>query len=156
MSSAMGTKLRDLRLRKNMTLEEVATRIGKTKATINKYETGIVTNIPRPVIEKLAEALEVSPGYLMGWTDESGKPLKIEVYKQSILDALEIAGKQIAPQLPDTSMGLDYKTSAGIHYKLSAPTDEEIELLKIFRSLTVKNRHKLMALAYQLEEETKK
>ena len=48
---------------------ELAKRIGVSKQTLYKYENGIITNIPSDKIELLANALDTTPGYLMGWDD---------------------------------------------------------------------------------------
>lgn len=53
-----------------MTLEDVAKIVGVTRQTIQKYESGIIPNIPSDKIELLASALETTPSYLMGWEDK--------------------------------------------------------------------------------------
>lgn len=63
-------RIRTARLNAGLTLEELAEKCGTTKQTIFKYEQGIVTNIPTDRIELLAEHLNVSPGYLMGWSEK--------------------------------------------------------------------------------------
>lgn len=62
-----GERIRALRIQKGMSQEELGSRVGLKKAAINKYETGVVVNLKRSVIAKLADALETSPAYLMGW-----------------------------------------------------------------------------------------
>ena len=57
-----------------MTQEELGTICGTTKQSIFKYETGVITNIPRDKMEKIASALGVTPTYLMGWDT---KPLTV-------------------------------------------------------------------------------
>lgn len=64
------TRIKLLRTRKGMTLEELGAKIGVTKATAQKYEVGIIPNIKRDMIEKLADALDTTPGYLMGWGED--------------------------------------------------------------------------------------
>lgn len=66
MSSDMGAILKQLRLEKKATQEEVGKVIGVSKATIMKYEKGIVYNMKRSSIEKLADYFNVSPTYLLG------------------------------------------------------------------------------------------
>jgi len=63
-------RIKALRLQRGMTQQELGEKIGVKKAAINKYETGLVVNLKRSTIAQLAEALGVSPGYLMGWTDD--------------------------------------------------------------------------------------
>ncbi len=61
----MGDRLKELRLKKGATQEEVGKVIGVAKATIMKYEKGLVENLKRSSIEKLAIYFGVAPSYLM-------------------------------------------------------------------------------------------
>lgn len=65
----MGLKenIKKRRLELHLTLEDVAKQLGVTRQTIQKYESGIVTNIPSDKIELLAKALKTTPTHLMGW-----------------------------------------------------------------------------------------
>lgn len=64
-----GERIKHLRLRESLTQEELGAKVGVNKAAINKYETGIVENLKRSMIEKLALALNTTPTYIMGWDD---------------------------------------------------------------------------------------
>lgn len=66
----IGEKIHNLRLKRNMTLEELGDKVGVGKSTVRKWENGMIANMKRDKIAKVAAALEVSPAYLMGWTDE--------------------------------------------------------------------------------------
>ena len=70
----IGQRIRAARERKDMTLDEVATRCKTTKQTIFKYENEIVTNIPYDKIVLLSNALDVSPSYLFGWDEKEVSP----------------------------------------------------------------------------------
>lgn len=63
----MGNRIKQLREEKGMTLEELGDKVGVGKSTVRKWETGMIANMKRDKISKLADALNVSPGYLMGW-----------------------------------------------------------------------------------------
>ena len=65
----MGERIKMLREQRGMTLEELGNKIGVGKSTVRKWETGAIANMRRDKIQKLADALGVSPGYLMGWDD---------------------------------------------------------------------------------------
>lgn len=65
----IGERLRNLREKNSLTQEEVGKRIGVTKATVNRYETGEI-DIKRTIAIKLSEVFDVSPAYIMGWIDE--------------------------------------------------------------------------------------
>lgn len=66
----MNQRIKERRLALNMTQEELAHKLGMQKSAIAKYESGRVENIKRSVLAKMAELLECSPAYLMGWDDE--------------------------------------------------------------------------------------
>ena len=74
----MGDRLKELRLKKGVTQEEVGNVLGVAKATIMKYEKGLVENLKRSSIEKLAIYFGVTPSYLMcldDKKDEFGNPI---------------------------------------------------------------------------------
>lgn len=125
MASTLGNKIKMLRKRRNMTQEELGDKIGVTKATINKYETGVVVNLRRPTIEKLAHALDTSPAYLMGWVDENN----------------------------GNNISVNGSNNGGIHISNGRDlSKEEKELLRIYASLDVRKRMDLLNYAFELEE----
>ena len=60
-----------LRIQHGMTQEELGAKIGVKKSAIYKYENGIVVNLKRSTIAKLASVLDVSPSWLMSMGDDS-------------------------------------------------------------------------------------
>ena len=66
----VGQKIKALREEKGMTLEELGDKVGVGKSTVRKWETGIIANMRRDKIAKIADALGTSPAYLMGWEEE--------------------------------------------------------------------------------------
>ena len=62
------------RLEHNLTLEDVAKSIGVSRQTVQKYESGIITNIPSDKIELLAKCLKTTPQWLMGWENNYSHP----------------------------------------------------------------------------------
>ena len=67
---AIGKRIKALRENLSITKEELAKQIGTTKQNIYKYENEIVTNIPSDKIESLANILNTTPAYLMGWEED--------------------------------------------------------------------------------------
>ncbi|MEG1753359.1 MAG: helix-turn-helix domain-containing protein [Christensenella sp.] len=63
------------RLHLNKTLEEIGNAVGVSKATVQRWESGEIKNIRRDKIGNLANALEVSPDYIMGWGETSQKSI---------------------------------------------------------------------------------
>jgi len=70
----IGERIKKIRLKKNLTQDELALKINTTKQTIYKYENGIITNIPSSKIEAIANALNTTPEYLMGWENNLKSP----------------------------------------------------------------------------------
>lgn len=65
--STMGERIKQCRLEKNLTMEELAEKVDVKKSAVNKWEKGLVQNLKRSTILKLAKLFEVSPNWLMGW-----------------------------------------------------------------------------------------
>ena len=64
-----GEKIKQLRISKGLTLEQVAQYVGVSKPTVLKWERGIIQNMRRDKILKLAQVLGTTPEFLMGWED---------------------------------------------------------------------------------------
>ena len=79
MTTSPGTRIKELRMLAGMSQEELGRRIGVQRAAINKYEVGTVQNIPLSTIEKIANIFEVSPQYIMGWSEDGYSSLAMEV-----------------------------------------------------------------------------
>lgn len=62
-------RIYSLRKKKKFTLEELGKRVGVSKQTIHRYESGEISHIPYENIKAIANALGCTPGYLMGWED---------------------------------------------------------------------------------------
>lgn len=70
----IGERILMLRKQNHMTLEDVANYIDVKRATVSRYETGQITNIPSDKIELLSKLFNVSPAFLMGWKEGSDEP----------------------------------------------------------------------------------
>lgn len=81
----VGQTLRNLREKNNMTLDEVAKRLGVTRQTLHKYETGIISNIPLSKIEELSKIYMVNPAFITGWEDLPEPPQEETPEKVKIL-----------------------------------------------------------------------
>lgn len=64
-----GRRIKERRTALGLSADQLAEMIGKNRATIYRYESDEIENFPLPVIDPLADALQTSPAYLMGWTD---------------------------------------------------------------------------------------
>lgn len=104
----IGEKIREIRTTKKISQTALATATNISKQSIYKYETGIINNIPFDKIEKIANALGVTPAYLMGWDDkiekiiegaaaylEKENKLNAAILEMYGLDAMEILDRFI-------------------------------------------------------------
>ena len=67
-----GDRIKQRRLELGLSADELALRIGKSRATIYRYENGDIENMPTPILEPLAKALYTTPAQLMGWKMDDG------------------------------------------------------------------------------------
>lgn len=67
-----GDRIKQRRLELGLSADELALRIGKSMATIYRYENGDIENMPTPILEPLAKALYTTPAQLMGWKMDDG------------------------------------------------------------------------------------
>ena len=127
---SFGNRLHEARTRSGLTLEELANRIGKTKSTVQRYESGEVSRLDNELIVSIADTLGVSPVYLMGWTNKTaenstlipvlgtiacGEPItaeeNIEEYRETLKSSvptgnlfyLKAKGDSMYPKIPDGS-----------------------------------------------------
>ncbi|MFM1580867.1 LexA family transcriptional regulator [Helcococcus bovis] len=63
----IGDRIKNKRKSLNLTLKELGKKTGVSDATIQRYESGNISNIPSDRVELIAKALSTTPGYLMGW-----------------------------------------------------------------------------------------
>lgn len=70
----LGDKIRLLRHQRGMTLEDVGDACGVGKSTVRKWESGQIANMRRDKIALVANALGVTPAYLMGWDESPALP----------------------------------------------------------------------------------
>lgn len=62
--------IKNRRLELHLTLEEVAKKVGVTKATVQRWESGLIENMRRDKIALLADALKTTPSFILGIEQE--------------------------------------------------------------------------------------
>ena len=129
----IGTKIHNLRTDAGLTLQELGDKVGVGASTVRKWETSYIKSLGHDKIHKLAAALGTTPDYLLGETNNSVK-----------IDTIH------------SNNGVIGQNSGEIHIVNGRElSKEESELLRVFNSLDIKRRTKLMCAAYDLEEEMK-
>lgn len=88
----IGERIKQKRIELNMSQEELAHKCGyKSRSSINKIE--LSRDLPLNKISNVANALGVSPSYLMGWEDMTDAQNQFMRKKQEILEMAKIEAK---------------------------------------------------------------
>lgn len=84
----IGQRISSRRKELKISADELAKRLGKDRSTIYRYEKGDIENLPLDILEPIAEALETTPAYLMGWEKQiEEKPVEMaERHFEMIMD----------------------------------------------------------------------
>lgn len=84
--AAISKKIRLSRKQRGISITELSEKTGIPKQKLDKYEIGIVNNMPLTDVATIANCLNVSPSYLMGWEDENGNDIREWEEKDSITE----------------------------------------------------------------------
>ena len=87
MNNLMGNRIRECRRKAGLSQEELGIILGVKSAAIGKYEKGIVENIPRSSIAKMAELFNVKPSWLMGYDDYGSSHITCTAHEEAVLNA---------------------------------------------------------------------
>lgn len=112
---SLSSVLKNRRKELNMTLLEVAKRVGVSEGTVQRWESGNIKNLRHERIAKLADVLDVSPAALMGWENASGETdlglTAIDIAKWIGADPIEVSAIMGEMSFPN---GIDSKAIAKI------------------------------------------
>lgn len=113
-------KIKRRRIELKLTMEEVAKLVKVSTPTIQRYESGNIKNLRRDKIKLLADALKVTPAYLMDWEES---PLYDEP-RLTIEEDFE---------------GVEFDTIAA-HHEGEEWSEEELETIKQFKEFVKSQR----------------
>ncbi len=66
----IGQRIKQRRKELKISVDDLASQLGKNRTTVYRYEKGDIENLPVDIVEQLAKALKTTPQYLMGWKEE--------------------------------------------------------------------------------------
>lgn len=92
---SVGKRIKALRQNSNISQVELADAIHVTKQNLYKYENEIITNIPLDKIEAISNYFNVSPAYLMGWTD-NGEKIDVSTGNLSMLKFINVCHEALS------------------------------------------------------------
>lgn len=79
----IGENIKKRRLELGISVDELAEKIGKNRATIYRYENSSIENLPTTILEPLAKALYTTPAKLMGWSNVKDVEIEKEEKEKS-------------------------------------------------------------------------
>lgn len=98
----LGERIKQRRTQLGYSVDEIALKIGKNRATVYRYENSDIGDIPTGVLEPLSKALNTTPAQLMGWEEDEKDPALTEKDKRDIADAM----RKFIEQLGDSNQAL--------------------------------------------------
>lgn len=131
-----GDRIKQRRIELGLSVDELAEKTGKSRATIYRYENGDIENMPTPVLEPLAKALETTPADLMGWGEYEGPRI---AERDAIFEEIERIFKINGWSLSCESYDDDYFTVKNINGQTIAGL-YDYELISRYQSLKKKGK----------------
>lgn len=81
---SIADRIRNRRTELGYSYQDLANLTGMNKSSLQRYETGSIANIPLHRLQIIANSLEVSPSWLMGWDDEPEKESTQDTFRADI------------------------------------------------------------------------
>lgn len=69
----IGQRIKARRKALKISADEMGAKLGKDRSTIYRYEKGDIENLPLDILEPIADILQTTPQYLMGWEEVQQK-----------------------------------------------------------------------------------
>ena len=67
----IGRRIKQRRKELGMSADKLGAILGKDRSTIFRYEKGDIENLPLDILQPIAQALNTTPQYLMGWSNDN-------------------------------------------------------------------------------------
>jgi len=74
---SVGKRIKERRKQLGFSADKLGEMIGKNRATVYRYESDEIENMPYEVVIPISKALNISPSYLMGWEEEDVIPKQL-------------------------------------------------------------------------------
>lgn len=65
----IGERIKQRRKELKITAVDLGKKLGLDRSTIFRYESGFIEKVPVDVLKSIADALDTTPEYLMGWEE---------------------------------------------------------------------------------------
>jgi len=168
----IGKRIKARRKELGLSAEELAKLIGVSPATVYRYESADIMNMKTDKLKPIAEALNTTPVFLMGWGEQKDEFTELfrkaisEVINNADITDMQSAGLEIAELCEiahgDINLTLEkaFKIADALGISLDellgretirAPAIEEdnertLEFIKLFKMLTPEKQSLVIAL----------
>lgn len=128
----VGKRIKQRRIDLDMTQEDLGKRLRLNKSTIQRYESGAISSIKLPVLQAIAQVLNVNPDWLALKTDEIGRynPVSLNEDIFSIPNIIPLPETKEIPLLGTIACGEPILAEENIedYIKLDKAVDAEFAL----------------------------
>lgn len=97
----VGERIRDRRKQLGFSAEYIAGRLDCSPATVYRYENGYIEKVPTATVAAIADILDTTPAYLMGWEDINAEQRGEDEVTRKLLDFVDTATADELRQLLD-------------------------------------------------------
>lgn len=85
----IGERIKEIRVKKGLSVDSVAKELGISRATLYRYEDSSIEKIPLRIFDKLCDILKVTPAELMGNAPSSDERPELPSAFDNAQDAME-------------------------------------------------------------------
>ncbi|MHC1716376.1 MAG: HAD-IA family hydrolase [Candidatus Dojkabacteria bacterium] len=158
MENELGTKIKKLRLSRNLTQKELAKELGCTEIMISRYELG-VSQVSISQLKKLSKALNKPVSYFLG--EDSGSTLRTRVFKNAfvfdlddtLVDGRQFCGETIARVITSINPSINFDLVCQLHENIRGMTIVDL-YSEILKELNIEaDVDKLLKLDYEIQAE---
>lgn len=127
---SVGQRIKKRRKELGISAEELAKRLNKNRATIYRYESDEIENMPTTVLEPLSKALLTTPAYLMGWDEKQVFPANLKILMQN---------KNISEDVLSSETNISITRIEQFLNHTDDPSHQEAEILASYFDTNTKN-----------------
>lgn len=147
--ASIGQRIKKKREQQKLSLQSVADKLDVNRSSVMRWENGETGRIKLPILEKLAQILQTTPEYLMGYEDDLTISASRNASPESVCLLPVLDKIQLKDGIPDWQNIIDYEVASSQHRHNAfflrvtensmAPRLDEGDYVLVSRCDTIKN-----------------